>query len=71
MGQAKDRGTFEQRQAEAVERRALKAAAAQAIQERRQRMINATPPSHRPTIAATIAAVILASQTTRRERKTP
>lgn len=58
MGQAKNRGTFEQRQAQAIERRDLKAAAIQAVQERRQRMIAETPAGKRPTIAALIAAAL-------------
>jgi hypothetical protein len=64
MGQAKNRGTFEDRKAEAVERETLKAAARDAIARKRRAMINTTPKGQRSTIAALIAGVLLASTAT-------
>lgn len=59
MGQAKNRGTFEQRQAEAVAVQKTKAAMAKVVQDNRRAMIAATPPSQRVTLAAIIAGALI------------
>lgn len=72
MGQAKNRGTFEQRQTEAMEReaeqaaeRALVAAARDAIARKRRAMINATPAGSRLSLASLIiGALVMATTTT-------
>lgn len=67
MGQAKNRGTFEQRQAEAVAVAKTKALLAKAVQDTRRRMIAATPPSQRVTLAAIIAGALIDTTLPRRQ----
>lgn len=67
MGQAKNRGTFEQRQAEAVAVAKTKALLVKATQDTRRAMIAATPPSQRVTLAAIIAAAFIDTTQPRRQ----
>lgn len=67
MGQARNRGTFEQRQAEAVAVEKTKALLAKAVQDTRRAMIAATPPSKRVTLAAIIAAAFIDTTQPRRQ----
>lgn len=59
MGQARNRGTFEQRKAEAEGIEKTKALLAKVTQDTRRAMIAATPPSQRLTLAAIIAAAFI------------
>ena len=68
MGQAKQRGTFEQRQAEAVAVKKTQELLVRVTQDTRRAMIAATPPSRRLTLAAIIAAAFI---DTTNQRKQP
>ena len=59
MGQAKNRGTFEERQAEAVAVEKTRAMLAKAVQDRRRAIIAATPVSNRLSLAAIIAGAMV------------